>query len=67
MDQASQKAEQDLAQWAGLQNALSFWLQGPAKGEMGALALKIMGKPWEIMGKPWENHEIGGFKDDYAE
>jgi hypothetical protein len=29
--------------------------------------LKIMGKPWEIMGKPWEYHEIGGFKDDYAE
>ena len=33
VEQALQKAEQDLAQWSGLQNALSFWLQGPAKGD----------------------------------
>jgi hypothetical protein len=46
---------------------LELLVTGTGQGGMGALALKIMGKPWEIMGKPWENHEIGGFKDDYAE
>ena len=67
VDQALQKAEQDLAQWAGLQNALSFWLQGPAKGEWEPWRWKswenpgkTMGKSWETpgktMGKPRENH-----------